>query len=578
MSYVKFPCGCKFKIVNSDDDNRIISSTLFDKLPRVDISLDPWNPDSIYRVSTTCPAVWDMIGAGKTKGVFQLESQLGRQWAIKTLPRCLEDMGALGALLRPGCLRAMSGDPPKSMTQRYADRKVGNEPVVYFHQCLVEVLNTTYGVLTYQEQAMRMAEIIAKFNKQEADVLRKAIGKKKADIMAKVEKEFLEKAEAAGVVTLDEAKEIFSWIRESQKYSFNKSHAISYGLDGYWTAYIKAHFPLSFYGAWLLGANWKNADKYEEIAQLLNDAKLNDIEVKTPQIDTLTYHTSIVDDEFVQFGLIETKDIGPATAKKVLAELKVAASIIKQEIIMWSWTEFLIFAAPKLGKSVCEALISVGGLDNIEKMPRTRRIFEYEQISKLSKDTELKWLQTHYHTHKWKTLIEALTALKPVRKIKDKVWIGGGGTASVKGEAKVGSIVSLLQNPPMKLIDTIEWIASTEEHYLGCPVTITKIDGCMEATEANTSVRDFITGRDGYMIMALEVVSVKQLVTKAGKNPGSKMAKIMVRDSTATIDGVVFPKQWAECGQAIYEGSTILAWVERTKDKSLSIKKAKEIS
>lgn len=358
----------------------------------------------------------------------------------------------------------------------------------------------------------------------------------------------------------------------------SNSHAISYGLDGYWTAYIKAHFPLSFYGAWLLGANWKNADKYEEIAQLLNDAKLNDIEVKTPQIDTLTYHTSIVNDEFVQFGLIETKDIGPATAKKVLDELKVAASIIKQEIIMWSWTEFLIFAAPKLGKSVCEALISVGGLDNIEKMPRTRRIFEYEQISKLSKDTELKWLQTHYHTHKWKTLIEALTALKPVRKMKDKIWIGGGGTASVKGEAKVGSIVSLLQNPPMKLIDTIEWIASTEEHYLGCPVTITKIDGCMEATEANTSVRDFITGRDGYMIMALEVVSVKQLVTKTGKNPGSKMAKIMVRDSTATIDGVVFPKQWAECGQAIYEGSTILAWVERTKDKSLSIKKAKEIS
>ena len=216
-------------------------------------------------------------------------------------------------------------------------------------------------------------------------------------------------------------------------------------------------------------------------------------------------------------------------------------------------------------------------MDNIEKMPRNRRLFEYSQLSKLS-DTELTWLQNHYHTHKWKTLIEALESLKPVRKMKDKVWVGGGGTASVTGEKKVQSILSLLYKPPMNLVDTIEWIATTEEYYLGCPVTISKIDGCLEATEANTSCRDFISGRDGYMIMALEVVAVKTLKTKSGKNPGATMAKITVRDSTATLEGVVFPEQWTAYGQFIYEGATILARVEKTKDKSLSIKKAREIS
>lgn len=576
MANVTFSCGCKFKIVG-DDTDRDIPVDAFNKLPRVDISLNPWEKNSVYRLSTTCKAVWDMLCAGRTKGIFQLEGNLGKQWSKRTQPHNIEDLGALVALIRPGCILAKSGDPPKSMTQRYADRKLGLEEVVYLHKSIEKVLETTYGVLTYQEQAMRIAEEVAAFNKQDADVLRKAIGKKKADIMAKVEKDFLEKAEKAGIITLDEAKEIFSWIRESQKYSFNKSHAIAYGTDSYWSAYIKAHFPITFYGAWILGANWKQADKYEEIADLINDAKLVDVEVKAPQLYSLTENTSIIDDEFVQFGMTEVKGVGTTTAKKVFQTMEEVKNKIGKNIKDWTWIEFLLFAAPELGKSVTTSLISIGALDHMEKMPRTKRLFEYEQLLEKLTDKEIQWLQDHWLNHHWPTFIDALVSLKPVRKLENKIWVGGGGTSTAKREQIIDSVISLLNNPPTKLIDVIEWIAATEEHYLGVPLTVSKIDGCEEACEANTTCKEFLAGKEGYSIFALEVTNVEELKTKTGKNPGSKMARISVRDSTCSLNAVVFPKQWKEFGAAIYEGSTILAIGEKTKDGTLSIKKAKEI-
>jgi DNA polymerase-3 subunit alpha len=221
MAYVAFPCGCQFKLLDDQSDN-IIPIEQFDKFPRIDISLNPWDENSIHKINLNCDKVWDMLCEGKTKGVFQLETSLGKQWAKKTQPSNLEDLSALGALLRPGCLLSKSGDPPKSMTQRYADRKLGKEEVTVLHKEIENILDSTYQILCYQEQSMQIAEKVAGFNKQEADILRKAIGKKKADVMAKVEKDFIDKAEKAGIITVDEAKEIFSWIKESQKYSFNK--------------------------------------------------------------------------------------------------------------------------------------------------------------------------------------------------------------------------------------------------------------------------------------------------------------------------------------------------------------------
>lgn len=204
MKY-KFDCGCEFDITNSDIKEN-------DGLPSIYIDYE--------NIPENCPATWQLIQSGQTKGVFQLEANLGRHWAKTLIPTSLTEMSALVSLIRPGCLRAIVDG--KSMTQHYCDRKNSGDEVKYFHQALEPILQETYGVLTYQEESMRIAQDIAGFNLQEADVLRKAIGKKKADIMAKVKKDFIEGCKKTGIVSEEEAEEIFGWIQESQRYSFNK--------------------------------------------------------------------------------------------------------------------------------------------------------------------------------------------------------------------------------------------------------------------------------------------------------------------------------------------------------------------
>ena len=129
---------------------------------------------------------WQLFSEGKTKGIFQLESNLGKSWSKKVAPTNIEELSALIAIIRPGTLKAYVDG--KSMTQHYVDRKHGREEVTYLHPSLEEILKPTYGVLVYQEQSMRIAQKIAGFNLQDADLLRKAIGKKKADVMNQVKK------------------------------------------------------------------------------------------------------------------------------------------------------------------------------------------------------------------------------------------------------------------------------------------------------------------------------------------------------------------------------------------------------
>ena len=132
---------------------------------------------------------WDLICSGKTKGVFQLESNLGKSWAKRVKPRNIEELAALISIIRPGTLKAIQDG--KSMTQRFVDRKNLKEDITYLHPSLKPILKGTQGVLVYQEQSMQIAQQLAGFSLQEADNLRKAIGKKKADLMAKVKKQFL---------------------------------------------------------------------------------------------------------------------------------------------------------------------------------------------------------------------------------------------------------------------------------------------------------------------------------------------------------------------------------------------------
>ena len=206
------------------------------------MEINCFNPTEL---SFDCDQTWNLICDGKTKGVFQLESNLGRSWAKRVKPRDIEELAALISVIRPGCLKAIQDG--KSMTQHFVDRKNGTDQISYIHNSLEPILSNTQGVLVYQEQSMKIAQQLAGFSLQEADNLRKAIGKKKADLMAKIKTQFIKGAENEAIVSREAAEEIFGWIEKSSRYAFNKSHAISYAICAYWSAYAKAHFPLEFY-------------------------------------------------------------------------------------------------------------------------------------------------------------------------------------------------------------------------------------------------------------------------------------------------------------------------------------------
>ena len=167
MSRLEFSCGCKFPLI----DDKVCFSRDIESLP-----LD-------------CSNTWGLIGDGNTKGCFQLESRLGQSLAKRTKPRNIDELAALGSIMRPGCMEAMVEG--KSLTNHYIARKHGKESIDYFHPSLEEILKETYGILVFQEQSMQIAQKIANFNLQDADILRKAIGKKKTDEMSKVKRMFL---------------------------------------------------------------------------------------------------------------------------------------------------------------------------------------------------------------------------------------------------------------------------------------------------------------------------------------------------------------------------------------------------
>lgn len=163
---------------------------------------------------------WDLICSGRTKGVFQLESKLGSSWAKRARPRNIEELADLVSIIRPGTLEAeLAG---KSMTKHYTDRKSKVDETVYLHPALEPILNSTYGIIVYQEQAMRIATDIAGFTPEEADSLRKAMGKKDAALMQEVGTKFINGCKDKGIVDEISAKIIFEWIQASARYSFNK--------------------------------------------------------------------------------------------------------------------------------------------------------------------------------------------------------------------------------------------------------------------------------------------------------------------------------------------------------------------
>ena len=293
---------------------------------------------------------WDLICSGRTKGVFQLESNLGRSWAKRVKPKNIEELSALISIIRPGTLKAIVDG--KTMTQHFVDRKNGAEEVTYIHSSLEPILKPTYGVIVYQEQVMQIAQTLSKYTQGSADILRKAMGKKIPEEMAKQKDIFIQGAIENNIPEAS-ARRIFELIEKFAGYGFNKSHSVSYALIAYQTAYLKAHYPTEFFVA-SLTYDMENTDK---LIRIKEDCESFEIEVKPPCINHSAYEFSVWKKNEIRYALGAIKGIGRSISEAIYKERK------KNGEFKTIFDFCSRLSSEKPSKRTLEALVKCGAMD-----------------------------------------------------------------------------------------------------------------------------------------------------------------------------------------------------------------------
>lgn len=532
----QYPCGCSFDINTTANG--------------MDLFFDP----DIEKINLECYKTWDLISDGNTKGCFQLESRLGRSIAKKLKPSNIEELSALISILRPGCLEAMREG--KSVTNHYIDKKNGQETIDNFHPSLEPILRTTYGEMIYQEQAMEIAKVVAGFDLQEADLLRKAIGKKKPEEMAKIKSKFLLGAKNTGVVTTQEAEEIFGWIEKSQRYSFNKSHAVSYAVNAYLSAYTKAHFPQIFFASYLRFAKDK-IDPKAEIKELVQNANEMNIDVTIPDIRNLN-KLFILKKDKIYFGLTDIKGFGDSVFNKLLEIVR--SKQINLETI--SWTQMLFSILPNINSASAKSLVKSGALSFLKKS-RNSMLFELGLVNELTKK-EIEYICNSMLTNSFETFDDAINLLINKSKLtKNRLNI-------------IQNLSYSYKQPPYILEDNPEWIADAEEEILGCSITCSKVD-MYDISMTNTTCKDFKhKSFKDCVIVCGEIDNISVTKTKTGKNPGSEMAFISLSDSFGVIDSVIFfPEQYRNFRNLLFPNNVIIIKGSKSKSgDSLIVEKA----
>lgn len=291
---------------------------------------------------------YELLQKGFTKGVFQVEQSGMTKLLMRVKPEKFEDIVACIALYRPGPLEA-------GMAESYINRKNGSEAVSYPDHSLQDVLKDTYGTVVYQEQVMLISQKIAGFSMAEADTLRKAMGKKKKDVMDKLRQKFIDGAQTKNISQERSAK-IYDDIAKFAAYGFNKSHSVAYALITYQTAYLKTHYPVEFMKA-ALDTDIGNTNTLIGFIRAAKDMK---IEVLPPDINESTEHFTIVDNNKIRYGLLGIKGLGSHIVSEV-----VRARNNKKNKKFSSLSDFA--SSPELfilNKRSLEALLYAGALDS----------------------------------------------------------------------------------------------------------------------------------------------------------------------------------------------------------------------
>ncbi|ACM92078.1 DNA polymerase III alpha subunit [Nautilia profundicola AmH] len=316
------------------------------------------------------PKVFELIQSGHTLGLFQIESDGMQDLAKRLKPTNFEDIIAMLALYRPGPMDS-------GMLDDYIDRKHGRKPVSYFfdefEEVLKPILEPTYGVIVYQEQVMQIVQAIGGFSLGESDIIRRAMGKKKFDLMKKYAEEFAQRAQQRGF-SYDNAKSLFELIEKFAGYGFNKSHSAAYAMITYQTAYLKTYYPTEFLSA-LLTYEAENTDK---IAKYIEEAKVLGIEVLPPNVNKSNAEFTPIEDKIL-FGLSAIKGVGSKAIESIVANRPYE-----------SLEDFILKVdTSKVNKKVLEQLIKAGAMDDFG-LSRKAMLSRVEEILEFKKRVEEK--------------------------------------------------------------------------------------------------------------------------------------------------------------------------------------------
>ena len=304
----------------------------------------------LYHLPIDDTKTFALLSAGETTGVFQLESAGMRRYIKDLKPSCFSDIAAMVALYRPG---------PMEHIPTFIRSKQGLEPIHYPHPALEKILEETYGVIVYQDQVLFIVREFAGYSLGQADIFRKAMGKKIPEVMQKEKTNFINGAMKLGY-SQEIANEIFALIEPFAGYAFNKAHSVSYALIAYQTAYLKANYPAEYMTAFLM----TNSDMQDKVSSAISECRRLGISVLPPDINRSQVTFSIEDSgnpekPAIRFGLAAIKNVGPGAVEPLIAERQ-------QHGPFRSIEDFCRRADPQcVNHRVLESLIKAGGLDGL---------------------------------------------------------------------------------------------------------------------------------------------------------------------------------------------------------------------
>ena len=321
---------------------------------------------NIEKIPLDDPKVYKLFAKGLTTGVFQFESSGMREFLKKLKPTAIEDLIAMNALYRPG---------PMKNIDDFISRKAGKKKIKYSHPSMEPILEETYGIIVYQEQVMQIAHEIAGFSLAEADIMRRAMGKKIKKLMDELKVKFVEGANKKNKISSTKAEDIYELIEKFAQYGFNKSHSTAYAYVAYQTAWLKAHYPAEFMSA-NLTSEMSNMDR---VVILINECRKLKIDVDPPDINVSDINFRPVNNKTISFGLNAIKNVGT----KALEQIIEARNEYGEFNTIFDFTSNVNLKS--VNRKVLESLNMAGALDALEG----NRLQKHNSI-----DTALKYGQT----------------------------------------------------------------------------------------------------------------------------------------------------------------------------------------